>query len=263
MPESVSFRCDGRLHTGMKWNPAPSDYRPPIEIFEPPANKVHGPDELAESVRQHPVSNCAIALRDAGPKQAPDSDLHEASAINVDAWCETAKAIARSLSAPHGSAGGILSTERLKEVAALSRMLADLVEPRAEGDDLSWYEDDRPHPVVSTRDLTGAEEEMLRAIDETYEVRDREDVREFLRKFPFLLSFLIDMRRAITSTYGDNTSVTLDAWTLMKRTGLDDLLVDIRSPFDEDTAFERYVEFQEAWWFDHANEAHGLVTILC
>ena len=224
MPEAVTFRCDEH--------------------------------------REAALRVIAMAEGNADVPLAPPSDSREASVVDLDSLRETANAIARSLAAHPESEGDGLSNERRVEIAALGRKLASLADPSASSVDRAAEIDDEPRPVPSTRELTSTEEDMLRSIEQAYEVRGRDEVWGLLRKYPFLLPVLAEMPAAIVSAYGNETTVGLRVSTTAKRQGRDHLLVDIQSPFDENAAFERFMEFEEPWWLERISQTDGLVSIL-
>ena len=220
MPEPISYRCGARIDSATNWA-GQSACQSTVEAFEHPTHNAHRLGGSGNSSAPPPQPKIAAMVpAKAKEPQIHSSDLRETSVVDLDDWRNTSMAVARFLTTSTSeSSAHHAPADIRKEVAAFCRMLADTIYPPTT--DSSRYDHDRPRPVPSTRELTDAEEEMLCAIDKSYEIRDREAVWEFLRKFPFLLPVLADMPAAIASAYGGDTSLSVEVWPIMKRRGRD------------------------------------------
>lgn len=106
-------------------------------------------------------------------------------------------------------------------------------------------------------------EESLLSVMQGYVVRDHAKVREFLRRYPFLVPTLADARRHIAEYFPDSQ---LSLWVMLdperdSDDDADELVLSIETTLDVPQAAERRERLADDWWLDALPETQSKLSV--
>jgi hypothetical protein len=108
--------------------------------------------------------------------------------------------------------------------------------------------------------VTSPFEEELVWLEQKYAVRDKTEIRQFLRRHPLLVQLLLDTYKEIKA-YFPGSSIFLDmSIDLEEADDKENLIGSIATDLPPDEAIETLENFYDNWWWQASKKADGKVA---
>jgi hypothetical protein len=108
--------------------------------------------------------------------------------------------------------------------------------------------------------VTSPFEEELALLEQKYIVKDKTEIRQFLRDHPYLVQLLLDTHREIKA-YFPNSEVFLDMSIEPEEADdKENLIGSIATDLPSDEALETLEKFYDNWWWQASKKADGRVA---